>query len=151
MSVLVTLVTTLVSGVLAAVIALGFDGWRNDQARRKDGRAALEELQRVLADMSESMLANDSIIEQTPLQDLTREDIALARRSAYPYRDLLFPEDQQFVSKSSIRFDAYSDLPYDNRQVDVNQWAMNLDAAIKRAFAPRRKHPRPNRPNRPTG
>ena len=137
MFLLATAVATLFSGVIASAITLGFDRWKTDHVRRRDGRAALEEMQRVLGDMSESMLAEDGILERTPLEALTPDDVAIARRSAYPYRDLLLPNDRQYVVKSSIHFDPHSDLPYDNRQIDVNEWAMNLHHAIDRAFAPR--------------
>jgi hypothetical protein len=136
MSILATLATSLASGVIAAVIALGFDGWRNDRARRVEGRQALQELQRVLGDLSASLLAADSVIDETPLETLTWGDVALARRSAYPYRDLLLPQDREYVSRSTIPYDPYSELPWDNRQLFVNAWAMELDSAIERAFAP---------------
>lgn len=137
MSVLITLGTTVTSGVIAALIALGFDGWRSDRARRKEGRQALQEMQRVLGDLSASLLAADAVIDETPLEDLSWKDVALARRSAYPYRDLLSPTDRELVSRSTIPFDPHSDLPYDNRQPVVNTWAMDLDDAIERAFAGR--------------
>ena len=98
-------------------------------------------MQRVLADLSASLLAADSVIDETPLETLTWGDVALARRSAYAYRDLLASEDRELVSRSTIPFDQYSDLPYDTRQPVVNTWAMELDAAIERAFAPRWKRP----------
>ena len=111
MSTLLTLGTTVASGVIAAVIALGFDGWRSDRLRRNDGRQALQEMQRVLADLSASLLAADSVIDETPLESLSWGDVALARRSAYPYRDLLSSRDRELVSRSTIPFDRYSDLP----------------------------------------
>ena len=130
---------TIVSGVVAALIALGFDGWRSDRARRKEGRHALQEMQRVLADLSAVLLALDGVIDETPLETLSWGDVALARRSAYPYRDLLAPSDRELVAKSTIPYEAHSDLPYDNRQLVVNDWAMELDDAIERAFAGRLK------------
>ena len=139
MSTLITLGTTVASGVIAALIALGFDGCRNDRARRKDGREALQEMQRVLADLSASLLAADSVIDETPLETLSWGDVALARRSAYPYRDLLSPKDRELISRSTIPYDEYSDLPYDTRQPVVNAWATELDEAIERAFATRLK------------
>lgn len=135
MSTLLTLGTTVVSGLIAAMIALGFDGWRSDRARRKDGRQALQEMQRVLADLSASLLAADSVIDETPLETLSWGDVALARRSAYPYRDLLPPKARELVSRSTIPFDRYSDLPYDVRQPVVDAWATELDDAIEQAFA----------------
>ena len=139
MSTLITLGMTVASGLIAAVIALGFDGWRTDRARRKEGRAALQEMQRVLADLSASLLAADSVIDETPLEALSWGDVALARRSAYPYRDLLSPTDRELVSRSTIPYDRYSDLPYDARQPVVNTWAMEFDDAIERGFATRLK------------
>lgn len=127
------------SGVIAAVIALGFDGWRSDRARRRDGRVALQEMQRVLADLSASLLAADAVIEETPLEALTWGDVAVARRSAYPYRDLLLPAHRELVSRSTIPYDLYSNLPYDTRQPVVNTWAIELDDAIERAFETRLK------------
>lgn len=135
MSTLVTLGTTLASGVIAALIALGFDGWRSDRTRRREGREGLQEMQRVLADLSGAMLARDGVIDVTPLEDLDWADVAAARRGAYPYRDLLAPKDRELVSRNLIPYDITSQLPYDQRQVVVNQWAMDLDAAIQRAFA----------------
>jgi len=132
---LATLGTTVFSGILAASIALAFDGWRSDRTRRRSGRESLQEMQRVLAGLSASILSAGSIIDETPLEDLTWGDVAPARRAAYPYRDLLRPADRHLVSRSTIPYDIHSDLPYDNRQPYVNTWAMDLDAAIERAFA----------------
>lgn len=135
MSTLVTLGTTLASGVIAALIALGFDGWRGDRTRRREGRESLQEMQRVLSDLSGAMLARDGVIDVTPLENLDWADVAAARRGAYPYRDLLSPEDRELVSRNLIPYDVTTNRHYDQRQVVVNEWAMDLDAAIQRAFA----------------
>ena len=89
----------------------------------------------MLADLSASMLAKDGVIDVTPLEDLDWSDVATARRSAYRYRDLMLSEDRELVTRSYIPYDVTSQLPYDNRQPAVNTWAMDLDAAIGRAFA----------------
>ena len=132
-----TLGTTLASGLIAAGIAITTDNWRGDRTRRRDGEIALREFQRVLGDMSGYLLMADSVIDETPLEKLDWPDLATARRAAYPYRNLLHQDDQALVTRSSVPYDAYSGYPYDSRQPEVNQWAMELDAAIDRAFAPR--------------
>lgn len=137
MSAIATLGTTLASGLVAAGIAITTDNWRGDRTRRREGEIALREFQRVLADMSGYLLMSDSVIDETPLERLDWPDLAQARRAAYPYRNLLHQDDRELVTRSSVRYDAYSDIPYDSRQPEVNQWAMELDDAIDRAFAPR--------------
>lgn len=137
MSVIATLGATLVSGVIAASIAITTDNWRGDRTRRREGEIALREFQRALGDMSGYLLMADSVIEETPLEKLDWPDLAQARRAAYPYRNLLHQDDRDLVTRSSVRYDTYSDIPYDSRQPVVDRWAMELDAAIDRAFAPR--------------
>lgn len=131
-----TLGTTLASGLIAAGIAITTDNWRGDRTRRREGEIALREFQRVLGDMSGYLLMADSVIDETPLEELDWPDLANARRAAYPYRNLLHEDDRALVTRSSVPYDAHSDIPYDSRQPEVNQWAMELDAAIDRAFAP---------------
>lgn len=137
MSVIATLGTTLASGVIAAGIAITVDNWRGDRTRRRDGEVALREFQRVLGDMSGYLLMADSVLDETPLEKLDWSDLAQARRAAYPYRNLLHRDDRDLVKRSSVPYDANSDMYYDSRQPEVNEWAMDLDAAIDRAFAPR--------------
>lgn len=137
MSVIATLGTTLLSGVVAAVIAITSDNWRGDRTRRREGEIALREFQRVLGDMSGYLLMADAVIDETPLEKLDWPDLAQARRAAYPYRNLLHQDDRELVARSSVPYDAHTDAPYDSRQPEVNRWAMELDAAIDRAFAPR--------------
>lgn len=137
MPVLATLGTTLASGVIAAGIAITADNWRGDRTRRREGEVALREFQRVLADMSGYLLMADSVIEETPLEKLDWPDLAQARRAAYPYRNLLHPEDRVLVTRSSVPYDLSRERYYDSRQPEVNAWAMELDAAIDRAFSPR--------------
>ncbi len=137
MSVIATLGTTLASGLIAAGIAITTDNWRGDRTRRREGEIALREFQRVLGDMSGYLLMKDSVIEETPLEKLDWPDLAQARRAAYPYRNLLRDADRELVTRSSVPYDAYSGIPYDSRQPEVNQWAMDLESAIDRAFAPR--------------
>ena len=137
MSVIATLGATLASGVIAAGIAITSDNWRGDRTRRREGEIALRDFQRVLADMSGYLLMADSVIDETPLEKLDWPDLAQARRAAYPYKNLLHQDDRDLVTRSSVPYDAYSDIPYDSRQPEVNRWAMELDAAIDRAFAPR--------------
>lgn len=137
MSVIATLGTTLASGVVAAVIAITADNWRGDRTRRRDGETALREFQRVLGDMSGYLLTRDSVIEETPLEKLDWPDLAEARRAAYPYRNLLHRDDQRLVTRSSVPYDEHGNRHYDSRQPEVNTWAMELEAAINRTFAPR--------------
>ena len=137
MSVMATLGTTLASGLIAAALAINTDNWRGDRTRRREGEIALRDFQRVLGDMSGYLLMADSVIDETPLEKLEWSDLAEARRAAYPYRNLLHRDDQKLVTRSSVSYDTCSDIPYDSRQPEVNQWAMDLDAAIDRAFAPR--------------
>lgn len=137
MSVIATLSATLASGVIAAGIAITSDNWRGDRTRRRDGETALRDFQRVLGDMSGYLLMADSIIEETPLEKLGWPDLAQARRTAYPYKNLLHQDDRGLVTRSSVPYDTYSNIPYDSRQPEVDRWAMELDAAIDRAFAPR--------------
>jgi hypothetical protein len=87
--------------------------------------------------MSGYLLMADSVIDETPLENLDWPDLAQARRAAYPYRNLLRQDDQDLVTRSSVPFDANNDIHYDSRQPEVNRWAVELDAAIDRAFAPR--------------
>lgn len=137
MSVIATPGATLASGIVAAGIAITSDNWRGDRTRRREGEIALREFQRVLGDMSGYLLMADSVIDETPLEKLDWTDLAQARRAAYPYRSLLHQDDRDLVTRSSVPYDAHSGIPYDSRQPEVNQWAMELDAAIDRAFAPR--------------
>jgi hypothetical protein len=137
MSLIATLGATFASGVIAAGIAITADNWKGDRTRRRDGEIALREFQRVLGDMSGYLLMADSVIDETPLEKLDWPDLARARRDAYPYRNLLRSDDRELVMRNSVPYDAYGDWPYDSRQPEVNRWAMDLDAAIDRAFAPR--------------
>jgi hypothetical protein len=134
-SVISTIAATLPSGIIAALIAISADSWRNDRSRRRDGEIALQDFQRVLSDMSGYLLMRDSVIDETPLEQLDWEDLAQARRTAYPYRNLLHRDDQYLVARSSVPYDIYDDLPYDTRQPAVTQWAVDLASAIDRAFA----------------
>jgi hypothetical protein len=137
MSVVATLGVPLASGVIAAGIAIASENWRGNRTRRRDGEIALREFQRVLADMSGYLLMADSVIEETPLEKLDWQDLAQARRAAYPYKDLLHQEDRVLVTRSSVPYDVTRERFYDSRQPEVNTWAMDLDAAIDRAFEPR--------------
>lgn len=137
MSAIATVSATLASGIVAAGIAITSDNWRGDRTRRRDGEIALQEFQRVLGDMSRYLLMADSVIDETPLEKLDWADLAQARRAAYPYRSLLHQDDRSLVTRSSVPYDAHGGMPYDSRQPEVNEWAMELDAAIDRAFAPR--------------
>lgn len=136
MSAIATLGATLASGLIAAGIAITTDNWRGDRTRRREGEIALREFQRFLSDMSGYLLMADSVVDETPLEKLDWQDLAQARRAAYPYRDLLHQDDRYLITRSSVPYEAHSDIPYDSRQPEVNRWAMELDAAIDRAFAP---------------
>ena len=136
MSIFTTMGATLASGVIAAGIAITSDNWRGDRTRRREGEIALREFQRVLGDMSGYLLMADSVIDETPLEKLDWPDLAQARRAAYPYRNLLHQHDQELLTRNSVPYDRYTEMPFDSRQPEVNTWAMDLDAAIDRAFAP---------------
>lgn len=116
MSFITTLGATLASGVIAAGIAITSGNWRGDRARRREGETALREFQRVLGDMSGYLLMADSVIDETPLEKLDWPDLAQARRAAYPYKNLLHQKDRELVTRYSVPYDAYSDIPYDSRQ-----------------------------------
>lgn len=134
---LVTVGTTLLSGVVAAGLALAADRWRSDRARRIAGREALQEFQRTLVDWSSYTVITDVGLEEHPLEKVSLRDVAAARRAAYPYRDLLARNDQVLVKRNSVPFDPYSDHPVDARQPAINQWATDLHEAIERAFSRR--------------
>lgn len=80
------------------------------------------------------MVITEVGLEETPLEEVTNFDVATARRAAYPYRDLLRTEDRKLVVRSSVPFDPYDDAPLDSRQAKFNQWALDLQEAIDRAF-----------------
>lgn len=137
MTIFATLITTLSSGLLAAGLALAADGWRVDRARRQVGRAALDEFQRVLADRSSYIVIRDASLDETPLEEVSHADLAAARRVAYPYRDLLEKADRGLVTRNSIPFDLDDRSFIDVRQPVIDQWAMDLEDAITRAFGRR--------------
>lgn len=149
-SILFTLGATLISGVIAALIAIWSDNLRGSRTRRLEGEIALRDFQRVLADMSSYLLMADAVIDETPLEKLEWKDLAESRRSAYRFKDLLPPEDQYLLVRSSVPYDLNDELFYDSRQPAVNDWALKLDAAIDRAFSPRLRRWRRRRASRST-
>lgn len=133
-SLAVTAATTLFSGGLGGLIALGLDNWRAGSARRRAGREALEEFQRVMADWSAFAVITIALDDEAPLENPSWHDLAAARRAAYPYRDLLRGKDRDLVERNSVSYDRCDEGPIDSRQPYINTWAIELQNAIDRAF-----------------
>jgi hypothetical protein len=131
---LITLSTTLFSGVTGAALALAGDRWRTGRVRKQTGREALQDFQRVLADRSSFMVITEAGLDETPLEEVTNFDVATARRAAYAYRGLLRPADRELVERSSVPFERSERMHLDPRQESLNQWALDLQGAIDRAF-----------------
>lgn len=126
---------TFASGVAGALITIVGDRWGGSRARRQAGWEAIQDFQRVLSDFSSYLLARDGVFDDfAVLEKIEFQDVAVARRAAYPYKDLLAKEDRELITRSGVEFDPMSGLPYDARQPAINDWAMDLDRAISDAF-----------------